>query len=131
MDNEDNNSQAASTPVSSVKKLLIGWALNILLLILLIVLQNPNDGGPVVVMSFLLLLFGLYFMFCVVTLRVIDQYISRVRFSWQRILYTATAISSGLIFLTGLKTLRQLQLVDVLLVVVFEVVLNFYLLRRF
>lgn len=130
MDNDDN-SKFASAPISSVKKPLLALVLNIFLLMLLTVLKNPNDGGPVVVMSFLLLLFGLYFTLSVIILLLIDQFTNKARFSWQRILYTATAVSSGLIFLTGLKTLRQLQLVDVLLVVVFEVVLNFYLLRRF
>jgi uncharacterized membrane protein len=78
----------------------------------------------------LLLTFLLALLSSITVLRLIEQKLSK-KFSWLRVLYTGVALAAGIVFLIGLKTLRQLQAIDVALVLVFEFLLNFYLLRRF
>ena len=92
---------------------------------------NPGSGGPVIILIFLLLTFISVLTFSVTIIQVLNRKLFHKPFSWLRLLYTAVAIAAGFVFLIGLQTLKQLQAIDVLLVILFEALLNFYLLRRF
>jgi hypothetical protein len=96
----------------------------------IVLTKDPGSGGPLIILSFLLLIFLALLTSTVIAIRIIERK-SAQKFSWLRILYTGVAIAAGGVFLIGLKTLRQLQAIDIALVVVFELLLNFYLLRRF
>lgn len=122
----------AKTPRLAYKRTpLVGLGISAFGLLILMVSQNPGQGGPVVVMPFLALLFTAYLCLISLLLQFISSIFSSIEFSWARLLYTSVAMAGGMVFLTGLQTLRQLQLIDVILVLVFELMLNFYLLRRF
>lgn len=92
--------------------------------------QQPGEGGPIVVLGFLLLCFVALVSSLVSLLQALLK-LTRWRFSAARLFYTALVWGLGGIFLLGLQTLRQLQLIDIFLVVVFEILINFYLIRRF
>ncbi len=126
---EESTVQAPKIPYKRVP--LTGLVVSVFGLIILVVSQDPGQGGPVVIMPFLALLFVAYFCSVSLVLQFISSLVSSFNFSWVRLLYTSVAIAGGMIFLTGLQTLRQLQLVDVILVILFELMLNFYILRRF
>lgn len=106
-------------------------SVSIIGLISLVVSSDPGHGGPIVILFFLLLTFIACLSLVAVLIQLLVGLFGKKLFSWVRILYTSVAISSGVLFLIGLQTLKQLQLVDIVLVVVFEVMLNFYLFRRF
>lgn len=115
----------------SKSKLALVFFLIISLLLLFIVLtQDPTRGGPVLILTFL----GMLFIWLATSLWLILGLLARSikkETSTVRRLYTSLALATGLIFLVGLQTLGQLQLADIILVAVFELLLNFYLLRRF
>lgn len=113
-----------------LKPLFAAISLIILAMAWLITTSTPGEGGPMVILLFLLLTFFLALFVSMVALRISER-LTALRFSWLRILYTSVAVAAGIVFLVGLRTLRQLQVVDVVLVVTFELLLNFYLLRRF
>ncbi len=102
-----------------------------LLLVILITLQSPGDGGPMVILVFLLLIFLLAVSLCALCIEYVSRKTSSKKISKQRLLYTSVVLGTGVVFLVGLQTLRQLQPVDLALVVAFEILLVFYLLRRF
>lgn len=91
---------------------------------------QPGKGGPVIILGFLALMFLLFIAMAALFLSVIST-VFKLHFSSLRVFYTAVIAAVGGIFLIGLQTLRQLQIVDIVLVVLFELILNFYLLRRF
>lgn len=99
--------------------------------LLLIGLTNPFSGGPMVVVIFLISLFILVFS---VTLKLLQLTLSfeKVKYTLSSAgrYYSALVISIGFVFLVGLSTIGQLQFTDALLVLVFEVLANFYIFRR-
>ena len=97
-------------------------------LLLVTTTKSPGEGGPVAIMLFLLGIFMCALTLIAVVLRFVGK---RFAMSGVRVLYTSVSLASGIVFLVGLQTLRQLQAVDLVLVLVFELLLNFYLLRRF
>jgi hypothetical protein len=109
-----------------------GALISIAALLWLLVTSDPGQGGPRLVLAFLAAVFVLL-LSCFFLLIQMVGYLLRSgnQRSWYRILYSATVLSFGVVFLLGLQTLGQLRLIDVVLVAVFEVVLNFYILRRF
>lgn len=127
----DSDSQIEKERLIQYKKLpLVGLLISVIGISFVIIAQTP-ERGPVVVMIFLLLLFIGYMAMISLVIQVTRSIFAKKSFSWTRLLYTSVALAGGAIFLTGLQTLRQLQSIDVILVLVFELVLNFYLLRRF
>lgn len=96
----------------------------------LMVSRRPEDG-PLFVILVLALIFFTAMTVSSLALRVFSSYFKAAALSGVRILYTSLVIAVGLIYLIGLRTIGQLQVIDVALVVVFELLLNFYLLRRF
>lgn len=110
---------------------LVGLITSMFGILAIITTKDPGSGGPIIIMIFLLL----SFIFSLSILGLLLQYLVRIfhapPFSWGRLLYTSVALAAGVVFLIGLQTLHQLQLIDAILVFVFELVLTFYLLRRF
>ena len=98
---------------------------------ILLITNNPGSGGPMVILFFLALLFIFFVSFAGILIQFVARIFKLADFSTSRLLYTSVIIAAGCIFLVGLQTLRQLQSIDVILTLLFEVVLNFYLLRRF
>lgn len=96
----------------------------------MLTLYSPG-GGPFIILIFLAFLFVFFVSLTYILLQNTTRLLKRTNFSTIRILYTSVVIATGGVFLVGLQTLRQLQPVDVILTVLFEIVLNFYLLRRF
>jgi|GEM_PF-6239879 len=109
------------------------YALGISLLTLLFVIttKDPGGGGPIMILFFLFWVFLACLSLWALILQGITHVFALQEFSWMRLLYTSVALAAGSVFLVGLQTLRQLQLIDLILLGVFELVLNFYLLRRF
>jgi hypothetical protein len=101
-------------------------------LIWLLLTSDPGVGGPRLVLVFLATVFILLLSCFSILIQIVSHLIiSGSRQSWYRILYSATVLSFGVVFLLGLQTLGQLRIIDVILVTLFELVLNFYILRRF
>ncbi len=101
-------------------------------LLWLLVTTDPGEGGPRLVLLFLAAVFVLLLSCFSLLIQIVGHLVrSGTKQSWYRILYSATVLSFGVVFLLGLQTLGQLRLIDVILVALFEVVLNFYILRRF
>ena len=98
---------------------------------ILLLTKNPGTGGPVVILTLLTLLFMIIFLSSLAALYAIRLKMGAGIFSPLRMLYTSVAISVGAIYLIGLQTLGQVSLIDVVLVIIFELLLNFYLIRRF
>lgn len=101
------------------------------LIAVITVVTNPNEGGPIVVLLFLLAIFLFLFSFLFTAVRLIVQIFSISKFSLYKLIYVALSLAIGIVFLIGLQTLQQLRLIDVVLVAVFELLLNFYIVRRF
>lgn len=130
---ENTNDQDIDAPKgvrTGITPLIIIAAACLLAILWLVLTKSPGEGGPTVILLFLLLTFVLVLSSSMAVLRFLSAKTS-LRFSWIRVLYTSVAIAAGIVFLVGLRTLRQLQVVDVVLVMTFELLLNFYLLRRF
>lgn len=102
-----------------------------ILLIGILVSQDPSGGGPMLILVFLSVLFIWLLSVVWIFIHFLSTKVGGDKLSSVRRLYTSVAIATGLIFLVGLQTLRQLQVADIVLVLVFELLLNFYLLRRF
>ncbi len=130
--NTDNNQEENSLQQSGsrIKLPYLCGAASIAGLAFLLTVYSPG-GGPFVILVFLALLFALFISLTYILLQNTTRVLSRVHFSTIRMLYTSVVIATGGIFLVGLQTLRQLQPVDIILTLLFEIVLNFYLLRRF
>ena len=99
-------------------------------LAVILVTSRPTEGGPIIVLSMLALLFLLFVQVISLGLGVVTS-VFGVSLSPSRIFLLSIVISVGGIFLVGLQTLNQLSLTDVILVILLEVVANFYIARRF
>lgn len=100
-------------------------------LLTVVLTRQPGSGGPITILLFLSLLFLVSFCLMLYILRFIYRLIGKTTLSTPRLFYSAVLFSTGLIFLIGLQTLRQLQIIDIVLITLFEMILGFYLLRRF
>ena len=118
----------------TLPKIKVLMALDILAIaatVFFLLANNPGEGGPTVV----LIILGLQFL-VIMLLSLTVLYIARTKFkllmfSRLRMLYTSVAIAVGIVYLIGLQTLGQASLIDIILVLTFEALLNFYLIRRF
>lgn len=108
-------------------------ATGLLSLILLagVAAQYSPDSGPAAIIAFLAFIFILFTSIAAVVAQVTLRLLGQPNFTVTRLFYTAILLASGGVFLVGLQTLRQLQVIDIVLVAVFEIVLLFYILRRF
>ena len=103
----------------------------VVVLVFLLVSTDPFEAGPTTVLVFLSLVF-------ILTFNIVYPMLGWARLaegfnfapSKTAAYYSGIIDSAGVIFLVGLKTLAQLQLADVLLVACFEILANFYVLRR-
>lgn len=102
-----------------------------LVLVIIVITKDPSSGGPSLILLFLATAFVWILYLSWLLLRFVFSFFLKRNISLVRHLYTSVALSAGLVFLIGLRTLGQLQLADVILMVVFQALLNFYLLRRF
>lgn len=129
---EHSASVEAQTPLSTQGKIPVFFgALSTVVLALILTLKNPTAGGPLLILVFLLVLFIWFLSLMWIGLQILADKVLKKRLSTLRHLYTSVALATGLIFLVGLQTLHQLRLADGVLVIIFEILLNFYLLRRF
>lgn len=126
-----DNEEPVKKTKSSVKVLLFLLLLVGGLITLVIFSRNPGQGGPFIILAFLFLVFLFVFLLSLIIVRAVGLRTKNGSFSRVRILYVSVAVAAGAVFLVGLQTLRQLQLIDLILVLIFEILLNFYLLRRF
>lgn len=103
----------------------------IVALLLLSVSTNPFEAGPIIVLAFLSLVFLVVFSLTRYSVGALSNSEKLgLQFSSPAIYYSSILISTGAVFLIGTKTIGQLQLVDLLLVACFELLANFYVLRR-
>lgn len=128
MEAEDNEVQKIQIPGGRLP--IIGSLLSFIGLFVYGASQHPGRGGPVVILGFLLLVFVAFTSLSALGLQLIAR-IFKIKFTPIRLAYTAILLGLGIVFLVGLQTLHQLQVIDVILLVLFEVLLNFYVLRRF
>jgi hypothetical protein len=84
----------------------------------------------VYILIFWLMLFLLLLSFVYATLFIIKRSLYK-KISTRSHLYLSINFSLGLIMVLGLKSLGQLDLIDLILVASFEFISNFYILRRF
>lgn len=132
MNNEEITHESSDKkPAVFSPLIIVALGVAFVLLLLVVMTQNPGSGGPLVILLFLSLVFLLLFLMVTLLIRLLNRLVSGTAFSPTRTLYTSIAVATGLVYMIGLRTLGQLQVIDVVLVVVFELVLNFYLLRRF
>lgn len=132
MDIDKEDSRPKESRLKFTKTPIWGLSISCVFLIWLIVTTNPGAGGPKIVIFFLSIFF--LFTLCLVSilLQLIWSFIGiKSDYSWYRLLYSSTLFAFGMVFLLGLQTLSQLRLIDVILVLMFEAVVNFYILRRF
>lgn len=95
---------------------------------LLFIFTNPNEGGPVLVVIFLALLFILLFLITFTALAM--PTFSKAALSRPARYYSSIVAASGISFLVGLQTIRQLQILDIVLTMVFIGGSLFYIYRR-
>lgn len=132
----DRTEQEMSTDSERPTQVLPVLPLSVFLLLIvalaaLILFSNPGSGGPMVVLVFLLLVFLVLLTGTSVLLRLSERFFVGFKFSAARMVYTSVALAFGGVYLLGLQTLGQLQVMDAILVCIFELLLNFYLFRRF
>ncbi len=108
-----------------------GLVVSSLILAIIVATKNPVSGGPRVIILFLSVLFLVLVNIFALLLQTIWMFYSKQDYSWSRLLYCAVTLAIGVVFLIGLQTLNQLRVVDAVLVVAFEVVVQFYIIRRF
>ena len=127
---QDENTEAIT--ISSRHKLpALTAGISGLVLMMIAITKDPSSGGPLLILLFLATAFVWVLSLSCVLLQFIFNFFLKRNISLVRHLYTSVALSAGFVFLIGLRTLGQLQLADVILMVVFQALLNFYLLRRF
>jgi len=100
-------------------------------LVTLITSQQPGRGGPTVVMVFLLCCFLLLSGVMAVVIQSGLRLLRHQNFPAVRLFYLSSLLAAGGVFLVGLQTLGQLGVIDVVLVLLFETIMSFYLIRRF
>ncbi len=128
---EEDSAKAASKWHQKTVRLSIIYLLFGLLGLLFITLTKSPNGGPVTILSFLLLAFVFSMSLATLVIQAASAVLFKRPVAVYKLLYSAFLIGLGIVFLTGLQTLRQLQPVDIILVLLFEILLNFYFLRRF
>lgn len=109
----------------------IGLLIGVICLGGVVLSSQPGAGGPIIILVFLVLLFIILLSLANFVVQVMLKILKRKNFTPLRLFYTSVILALGGIFLVGLQTLQQLQAVDIVLVIAFEILLNFYLLRRF
>lgn len=124
----ENQHEMRTTPGSALPVLV---CIVILTLFLILLGTRPSTGGPALVLSVLSLIF-------VLILSLVYFFIQRW---WSRSndtsvtkrhnLLVSVCLTAGLIIMLGLQTLGQLSLLDIALVVFLELLLLFYITRRF
>ncbi len=107
-------------------------AVTLLLIAGLVLYTDPFEGGPLVVISFLVLLFALFFQLTMFITHLVARngVVGRYRLTRLTRYYSSLLIASGGVYLVGLLTIAQLQLIDLILVISFELIANFYVYRR-
>ena len=128
---EETGEMIKSSGEMYLKPLLLVLISSLIALIFVVTTKDPGSGGPAMILFFLFWVFLTFLSAWALILQGGVQLLQFRQFSWVRLLYTSVSLAVGSVFLVGLQTLGQLQLIDVILVVIFELVLNFYLLRRF
>ncbi|MBP9738202.1 hypothetical protein KBD20_00775 [Candidatus Saccharibacteria bacterium] len=99
-------------------------------IILLLVTSRPTEGGPIIVLGMLALVFLLFVQVLSLGLGVVAPMFG-FSLSPSRVFLLSVILSVGGVFLVGLQTLNQLSVTDVILVILLEVMANFYIARRF
>ncbi len=100
-------------------------------LIFILMARDPFASGPTVVLIFLCLVFiAVFNLTYYLNTRI--KLSERFKFTPSKVAsyYSSILVATGAIFLIGSQTIGQLQLADVLLVACFEILANFYVLRR-
>lgn len=105
-------------------------ALSVVGLSQLMIFSTPQRG-PVVIIAFLALLFVIFCCLASLLIQLTLRLLGKLNISSIKLFYSAVILAIGGVFLVGLQTLRQLQSIDVVLVVLLEIFLLFYVLRRF
>lgn len=108
-----------------------GFFVSLAALIATVTMFNPGTGGPVVVLFFLASVFIFSLSGASLVIQEVSFRIFKKKHYHIHLFYFSILVATGVVFLVGLQTLGQLELIDVVLVVVFEVLVNFYILRRF
>jgi hypothetical protein len=90
---------------------------------------NPSDVGPNGLLLFFTLLYGLCFVVMILLLKVC-RVVFRRKIHSIKLLYLASIIAFAPVMLLALNTLNQLETLDVALVVIFEALALFYVIRR-
>lgn len=136
LDHMDENKKAMheSTTLDSKSSIsrvqVVALGLTPLIITALILTTKPSSGGPVVVLLVLALMFLLLLNITYLCIKFLGASF-RLRFTVYHSLLIAVCIVVGLILMIGLQTLGQLGVVDVLLIVFLEILLLFYITRRF
>jgi hypothetical protein len=130
---EDIDQQLDRAPIIKYKTVPIrGIVVCGLILAIMLLTKNPGTGGPQLIIAFLFMTFLLLTCVFSLFLQVVWSILKVSNpHSWIRLLYSSVVLAFGSVFLIGLQTLGQLRIIDVILVVLFELVLIFYTLRRF
>lgn len=127
-----NNSDQQSTKRHKSQMVLACSMIGFLSIFVLIAsFTSPISGGPVVIFLCLLVLLLFIFSTIALILKNVLRNVVKAKVSSSSVYYIAFSVALGAIFLIGLQTLQQLRLIDVILVLVLEVLINFYLTRRF
>ncbi len=127
----EKSEEALNKNRSSFVLLTVSLVLSLVSMTVVVVLTSPVSGGPVTIFFFLSLLLLFIFSLVLLVFRFLPQRVRNVSISSSSYYYIAFSVALGAIFLVGLQTLQQLRLIDIILVLIFEVLINFYLARRF
>lgn len=130
MELDDSNEPQQAIPPKR-RAALTGFFVSLVALIAVITMFNPGSGGPIVILFFLASVFIFSLSFASLTIKETSFRLFKKEHQSVHLFYFSILIATGVVFLVGLQTLGQLQAIDVMLVVIFEVLLNFYILRRF
>jgi hypothetical protein len=98
-------------------------------IILMLNLFNPTDVGPNGLLVFFALVYGLCLVLAVTALK-LWRLAFRRKFNSIKMLYIASVIAFAPVMLLALNTLNQLEPIDIILVVLFEFLVLFYIIRR-
>ncbi len=104
---------------------------SVVVLIFFLFSTSPVEGGPFVIIIFLSLVFFVIYSLILLCLNVLPEVQRQgIVITKQAKRYAGLAIASGVVYLLGLATVGQLQVVDAILVFLFELMIVFYILRR-
>lgn len=96
----------------------------------ILLLTSPSEG-PVAIVSFLVCGFLFFAALAAFFVQKLLQVFGRQNITPVKLFYASTILSMGATFIVGLQTLNQLQFIDVILVLFLEVIVLFYLAKRF